>query len=174
MRLPFSNARTERVYDAELTDYSQKGVSLKLHDEAVDQFFTGNAVELILENDGLTYAFPAVVRRARGARLGLELTELSPEAERAFIAATFCRADAWVQPKTAAPGFLDGTHALLSFACRGYSALWQYAPPALRRIARPPLKLAQWILSFAPRRRPRAPSLILGVGRGSSNPGMLI
>ena len=162
------------LFDAELTDYSQKGVSLKLHDEAVDQFFTGNAVELILENDGLTYAFPAVVRRAREARLGLELTELSPEAERAFIAATFCRADAWVQPKTAAPGFLDGTHALLSFACRGYSALWQYAPPALRRIARPPLKLAQWILSFAPRRRPAAPSLILGVGRGSSNPGMLI
>ena len=38
------------LYDAELTDYSQKGVSLKLHDEAVDQFFTGNAVELILEN----------------------------------------------------------------------------------------------------------------------------
>ena len=158
---------------ARLTDYSQKGASVRLCAGAPMSFSIGSHAAVLLEDNGLACRFPAIVRRIAGSTLGLEFVDLSLEDERRLVSLTFCRNDAWTKPSSGGMTFFEGTAALLLMAARGFHSLWTFTPRLVTvpvRLAAAPLAL---LLSLMPRMI-RLNDSVREVGRqqhpGSTNP----
>ena len=84
----------ERNYAAELVDFSDGGAGLRCFDEL--PLAAGDMIQVVMRHGNVLQAFDAKVVSSRGLLLGIRFQLTTIEAERAFMRATFGRADAWV------------------------------------------------------------------------------
>lgn len=147
-----------------LTDFSQKGARVRLAEGAPMSFTVGSHAAVVLEDNGMGYSFPVIVRRIENGWLGLEFVDLSLEDERRLVALTFCRNDIWIKPVPQKMKFFEGTCSLLLMAVRGYHSLWNFLPKFVTKPAGLAAIPLIWLFSFIPRMI-RINGPVLEVGR---------
>ena len=138
-----------------LTDYSQKGASVKL-DSAMSQadFKVGDTIHLVFDYNGLKRAFPAIIRRVgRDAMLGLEMAEMSWQDERDFNRCTFCRTDTWsLENRNGSDVSLwAGFLTLCRLGVLGYRSMIDFSPKRLKGFFTMLAAGLNWLISFWPR-----------------------
>lgn len=138
-----------------LTDYSQKGASVKL-DSAMSQadFKVGDTIHLVFDYNGLKRAFPAIIRRVgRDAMLGLEMAEMSWQDERDFNRCTFCRTDTWsLENRNGSDVSLwAGFMTLCRLGVLGYRSMIDFSPKRLKGFFTMLAAGLNWLISFWPR-----------------------
>ena len=138
-------------YPCELVDYSDGGVGLQLSQP--QQLPVGTPVSLILQRGNREFVFNGILTRSRDMFMGLSFAQLPPEQKIAFVQCTFGRADAWLDHNS---GFeadkpIQSLKEILALGVKGYYRLYEYLPEWVRVIARPFLRVLQWLGSFLPR-----------------------
>ena len=138
-------------YPCELVDYSDGGVGLQLSQPL--QLPVGTQVSLILQRGKREFVFPGSLTRSNDMFMGLSFARLAPEQKIEFVQCTFGRADAWLDHNS---GFeadkpIQSLREILALGAKGYYRLYQYLPAWVRTIARPFMRVLQWLGSFLPR-----------------------
>ena len=138
-------------YPCELVDYSDGGVGLLLNQPL--PLATGSLVSLILQRGNREFVFTGTLTRSKDLFMGLNFADLPPEQKIEFVQCTFGRADAWLDYNS---GFeadkpVQSLKEILALGAKGYYRLYQYLPAWLRHLARPFVRVLQWLGSFLPR-----------------------
>ncbi|MCU1756622.1 UDP-forming cellulose synthase catalytic subunit [Pseudomonas helleri] len=138
-------------YPCELVDYSDGGVGLLLNQPL--PLATGSLVSLILQRGNREFVFTGTLTRSKDLFMGLNFADLPPEQKIEFVQCTFGRADAWLDYSS---GFeadkpVQSLKEILALGAKGYYRLYQYLPAWLRHLARPFVRVLQWLGSFLPR-----------------------
>ena len=138
-------------YPCELVDYSDGGVGLLLNQPL--PLATGSLVSLILQRGSREFVFTGTLTRSKDLFMGLNFADLPPEQKIEFVQCTFGRADAWLDYNS---GFeadkpVQSLKEILALGAKGYYRLYQYLPAWLRHLARPFVRVLQWLGSFLPR-----------------------
>ena len=152
-------------YPCELVDYSDGGVGLQLSQP--QQLPVGTPVSLILQRGNREFVFNGILTRSRDMFMGLSFAQLPPEQKIAFVQCTFGRADAWLDHNS---GFeadkpIQSLKEILALGVKGYYRLYEYLPEWVRVIARPFLRVLQWLGSFLPRMPTSTPLISRPVSR---------
>lgn len=147
---------TESGYQlrAELTDYSQKGASVRLSAEmAQAPFAVKDKVYLVFDYNNVKRAFPAVIRRSFNGMLGLELAELTWQEERDFNRCTFCRTDTWsLENRNGTEVSLwSGFITICRLGALGFTSMVDFAPKRLKGLFKVLAFALVWAVSFVPR-----------------------
>lgn len=121
---------SEHSYAAELVDFASSGAGIRFYDEL--PLAPGDSIHVVMHHGTTRHGFPARVVSMRGLTIGVRFEFPDSAAERAFLRATFARADAWVgwrfnetkdQP-------LSSLREILGIGLRGYQNLAvRLAPP---------------------------------------------
>ena len=138
-------------YPCELVDYSDGGVGLQLIQPL--QLPVGTLVSLILQRGNREFVFTGSLTRSHDMFMGLSFAGLAPEQKIEFVQCTFGRADAWLDHNS---GFeadkpIQSLREILALGAKGYYRLYQYLPAWVRTLARPFMRVLQWLGSFLPR-----------------------
>ena len=138
-------------YPCELVDYSDGGVGLLLNQPL--PLATGSLVSLILQRGNREFVFTGTLTRSKDLFMGLNFADLPSEQKIEFVQCTFGRADAWLDYNS---GFeadkpVQSLKEILALGAKGYYRLYQYLPAWLRHLARPFVRVLQWLGSFLPR-----------------------
>ena len=138
-------------YPCELVDYSDGGVGLLLNQPL--PLAIGSLVSLILQRGNREFVFTGTLTRSKDLFMGLNFADLPPEQKIEFVQCTFGRADAWLDYNS---GFeadkpVQSLKEILALGAKGYYRLYQYLPAWLRHLARPFVRVLQWLGSFLPR-----------------------
>jgi cellulose synthase (UDP-forming) len=138
-------------YPCELVDYSDGGVGLLLNQPL--PLATGSLVSLILQRGNREFVFTGTLTRSKDLFMGLNFADLPPEQKIEFVQCTFGRADAWLDYNS---GFeadkpVQSLKEILALGAKGYYRLYEYLPAWLRHLARPFVRVLQWLGSFLPR-----------------------
>lgn len=147
-------------YPCELVDYSDGGVGLLLNQPL--PLATGSLVSLILQRGNREFVFTGTLTRSKDLFMGLNFADLPPEQKIEFVQCTFGRADAWLDYNS---GFeadkpVQSLKEILALGAKGYYRLYEYLPAWLRHLARPFVRVLQWLGSFLPR-MPKAPTPLI-------------
>lgn len=141
---------------ATLTDYSQKGASVKiLMPGIIERIFRDSLVHLVFDYNGRQSAFAARVRRVsrESSTLGLELLPMDTDREREYNRCTFCRTDTWSFEDRNGydmplwPGFVT----VCRYGVMGFNSLAKVSPKPVRVFLTMTADLLNWIFSFLPR-----------------------
>lgn len=138
-------------YPCELVDYSDGGVGLMLGQTL--QLPVGTPVSLMLQRGTREFVFTGTLTRSHELFMGLNFATLSPEQKVEFVQCTFGRADAWLDHNS---GFeadkpIQSLREILALGVKGYYRLYEYLPAWVRHVARPFMRILQWLGSFLPR-----------------------
>ena len=138
-------------YPCQLVDYSDGGAGLQLNDPL--QLPVGTPVSLIVQRGNREFMFPATLTRSSGLFMGLSLATLTPQQRVEFVQCTFGRADAWLDHNSEfeADRPVQSLREILTLGVKGYYRLYEYLPAWVRHIARPFMRILQWLGSFLPR-----------------------
>ncbi|NNA05891.1 UDP-forming cellulose synthase catalytic subunit [Pseudomonas lundensis] len=138
-------------YPCQLVDYSDGGAGLQLNGPL--QLPVGTPVSLIVQRGNREFMFPATLTRSSGLFMGVSLTTLTPQQRVEFVQCTFGRADAWLDHNSEfeADRPVQSLREILTLGVKGYYRLYQYLPAWVRHIARPFMRILQWLGSFLPR-----------------------
>ncbi|MGP5447650.1 UDP-forming cellulose synthase catalytic subunit [Pseudomonas helleri] len=114
---------------------------------------TGSLVSLILQRGNREFVFTGTLTRSKDLFMGLNFADLPPEQKIEFVQCTFGRADAWLDYNS---GFeadkpVQSLKEILALGAKGYYRLYEYLPAWLRHLARPFVRVLQWLGSFLPR-----------------------
>ncbi|NMY74605.1 UDP-forming cellulose synthase catalytic subunit [Pseudomonas sp. WS 5071] len=138
-------------YPCELVDYSDGGAGLQLNEPL--QLPVGTPVSLIVQRGNREFLFPGTLTRSGGLFMGLSLSQLTPQQRVEFVQCTFGRADAWLDHNSEfeADKPIQSLREILALGVKGYYRLYEYLPAWVRHIARPFMRILQWLGSFLPR-----------------------
>ena len=138
-------------YPCELVDYSDGGVGLQLGQAL--QLPVGTPVSLILQRGTREFVFPGYLTRSNELFMGLNFAKLTPAQKIEFVQCTFGRADAWLDHNSEfeADKPIQSLSEILALGVKGYYRLYEYLPAWVRHIARPFMRILQWLGSFLPR-----------------------
>ena len=145
-------------YPCELVDYSDGGVGLQLGQAL--QLPVGTPVSLILQRGTREFVFPGYLTRSNELFMGLNFAKLTPAQKIEFVQCTFGRADAWLDHNSEfeADKPIQSLSEILALGVKGYYRLYEYLPAWVRHIARPFMRILQWLGSFLPRMPVSPPS----------------
>ena len=147
-------------YPCELVDYSDGGVGVQVSQAL--QLPVGTQVSLILQRGNREFVFTGTLTRSSERFIGLSFAQLPPEQKIEFVQCTFGRADAWLDHNS---GFeadkpIQSLKEILALGVKGYYRLYEYLPTWIRILAKPFLRIFQWLGSFLPRMPKAATPLI--------------
>src|SRR5699024_10924866 len=119
---------------ATMTDYSDRGLSVRLMDPSV--FAPAQEVSVLLSRGNRQFSFPARIIRIDEGIAGLALEGLTTQQHIDFVQCTFARSDAWL---TASSGFLPDRPIVsfldvLKLSMSGYRHMATYLPFPLDRL----------------------------------------
>ncbi len=142
---------TERVHQAELVDYSHSGAGLLLPDDVSIE--AGEKISITLPEATSITSFEAKVISQRERTLGIRFVFNSREEERAFLRATFARADAWVgwHPKIQQDQLVNSFKEVLRIGVKGYQRVALQVAPQLGPIIKVMSQGWRFIASLMPR-----------------------
>ena len=126
------------MYACRMTDYSEGGMGLELHQAGVVK--PQQNIRVILRRGSLEYAFPANVTHCRNNFVGLQFDSLTSQQQIDLVQCTFARADAWTswQEKRAKDEPVKSLIDVLSMGFRGYRKLFEntlnFAPKTRKEI----------------------------------------
>ena len=146
-----------RRFSGVLHDYSNDGVGVELG-HAVS-LADGTSVTLLLGRGRREFAFPGVVQRSIGQRLGILLAFQSEQQRVQFAQCTFARADAWLdwhagyQPMSLPRSLWS----VLALGWGGYRRMGDFAPFDTGRPVHWSRHFLRWLASFAPQPPLRLP-----------------
>ena len=149
-------------YPCELVDYSDGGVGLLLNQPIA--LPVGSLVSLILQRGNREFVFTGSLTRSHDLFMGLNFAQLPAEQKIEFVQCTFGRADAWLDHNS---GFeadkpVQSLREILALGAKGYYRLYEYLPAWMRHLARPLVRVLQWLGSFFPRMPKASTPLISG------------
>lgn len=141
----------ERCYHVKMTDFSHSGVGLELPKGLALR--EGDTVWLILPGGTQQAAFQLLVKSRRGQHIGTLVLLESHEQERAFLRATFARADAWLgwRPESMNDRPITSLRQVIAIGMKGYQRLFLHLTPRMRPVANILGKLWRGLVSVLPR-----------------------
>lgn len=141
-----------------LRDYSNDGVGIELSEPV--GLADGSEVTLLLGRGRREFAFPGIVQRNVGQRLGILLRFDTEQQRVQFAQCTFARADAWLDWHAGyeAMSLPRSLWSVLSLGWRGYRRMGEFAPFDAQRPVHWTRHALQWLASFAPQRPLPSPS----------------
>jgi cellulose synthase (UDP-forming) len=128
MEVPAVVTRADgRRIDCRTSDYSHGGLGLVLPEDAPLPE-RGERIAVALLRDGRESVFPAEVQVCRGRAIGVSFPSLTIAQERAWVAVTFSRADAWIDTwgKYRPDKPLRSLFEVLSVGMRGFGELFRH------------------------------------------------
>lgn len=141
----------ERMYQVTMTDFSHAGVGLELPKGLLLR--EGDLVNLILVDGAQQIAVKLQVKSLRGQSVGTRVLFETYEQERAFLRATFARADAWLgwRPEDSVDKPIQSLREVVGIGIKGYQRLLLHLAPRMRPVANLLGRAWRTFLSILPR-----------------------
>lgn len=142
--------QSEHVYEAQLIDYSDRGIGLQVKD--TQRIKLDDKIRVVMKDGTTDFAFNATIVSCRGTLVGALLQVNSVAEQQALLRATFSRADAWVGWRH--DDYLDrpmtGFSEVVLIGLRGYRRLLLQITPKMEPVLRVLAKCCRFIRSLLP------------------------